>query len=440
MNIKVPISSLLLTLLVCSCGRSPDSSKSKTEPPPILVAAAPVEECAAVVEQSFVGTVLPLRTAVVASPVEGQVVEFLGKKGSFVKAAGRKGAVPLARLRTNEVATEIAGAEAELQLRQHELDEVKLSAPREMEQAKARLDSAEAAMKLAQSRLKREQTLYKQAITSDYQLEEQQSAVEQAAKFYTERKAAWELVEAGLWTEKLAQAKARVDAQRRRIERLRQDLAQREIYAPFDGYVTEEHVEVGEWVAPGGRVAEVVEIGEVYVEVAVFERYISQLRAGTKARVEIEALAGKSFDGVVEAVVPKADLQSRSFPVRVRLKNPSSAANASELLFKPGMFARVHLPVKNRTMLSVPKDSLVLGEVMPFVWVIDPNSTNLPTAAVRPKRVSVETALQGPDGLSVEVLGPRGPKGQLPLKPGEWVVIEGNERISPEHSVKIIRR
>jgi hypothetical protein len=61
--------------------------------------------------------------------------------------------------------------------------------------------------------------------------------------------------------------------------------------------------------------------------------------------------------------------------VRVRLKNPDSAANPGQLLFKPGMFARVKLPVKSKTMLSIPKDSLVLGESSPLVWVVEPEST-----------------------------------------------------------------
>ena len=434
------VSSAMVVLLVCGCHRASDPSKSSAERPQILVAVAPVEECSAVIEQTFVGTVVPLRTAVVAGPVEGQVVEFLARKGSFVKAAGREGAMPLARLRTNEVANEIAGALAELDFRQHELAELKLSAPRETEQAKARKDGAETVMKFAQWRLKRVQELHQERIASDEQWEQLRSAAEEASILYAERKAAWELVDSGLWAEKLAQAKAKVDVQNRRIERLREDLAQREIYAPFDGYVTEEHVEVGEWVAPGGRVAEVVEIDEVYVEVAVFESCISQLRSGTRARVEIEALGGRSFTGEVAAVVPKADLQSRSFPVRVRLKNPVSAANASELLFKPGMFARVSVPVKSKTMLSIPKDSLVLGEASPFVWLIESNSASTPPGEMRPKRVPVAVALQGPDNLRAEVIGPRDKDGQLPLKPGQWVVVEGNERITPEHLVKVVKR
>lgn len=151
-DIKLLIGGLILAPAVWGCGRGSDPPASPEDPPPVLVAVAPVKEHAATVEETFVGTVVPLRTAVVASPVEGQVVEFLARKGSLVRAQGRDGAVPLVRLRTKGAAIELAGAAAELEARQHELERLRLSAPREIEQARAREDAAEAAMKFAQSR------------------------------------------------------------------------------------------------------------------------------------------------------------------------------------------------------------------------------------------------------------------------------------------------
>ena len=131
-DIKLLIASLILALAVWGCGRTAGPPTPAEEPPPILVAVAAVEQRTAIVEQTFVGTVVPLRTAIVASPAEGQVVEFLAHKGSFVKAAAQGGAVPLVRLRTKEAAIELAGAAAELELRQHELEELRLAAPHEI--------------------------------------------------------------------------------------------------------------------------------------------------------------------------------------------------------------------------------------------------------------------------------------------------------------------
>jgi hypothetical protein len=102
-NLRIVFSSLVVALAVCGCGGPSDPPASATapaeDPPPVLVAVAPVEERPATVEETFVGTVIALRTALVASPVEGQVVEFLARKGGSVKAQGQAGATPLVRLR-----------------------------------------------------------------------------------------------------------------------------------------------------------------------------------------------------------------------------------------------------------------------------------------------------------------------------------------------------
>ena len=439
-DIKLLIASLILALAVWGCGRTAGPPTPAEEPPPILVAVAAVEQRTAIVEQTFVGTVVPLRTAIVASPAEGQVVEFLAHKGSFVKAAAQGGAVPLVRLRTKEAAIELAGAAAELELRQHELEELRLAAPHEIEQARAKKDAAEATMRFTQTRWKLTQELQVQGAASALEREEHRSAAEVAEKVFLERKAAWELASSGVWAEKAAAAQAKVEVQKRRIERLRADLAQREVLAPFDGYVTEEHLQVGEWVAQGGRIAEVVEIDDVYVDVQVSESCVAELRPGTTARVVIAALGADIFAGQVAAVVPKGDCQSRCFPVRVRLKNPASVTNPGQLLLKPGMFAEVKLPVRSKTMLSVPKDSLVLGEHSPLVWVVEPEATDSAAGLVRVRQVSVDVAIQGPDDSRTEVLGPRDAKGALPLKPGQLVVVEGNDRIHPDRPVKIVKR
>jgi len=97
------------------------------------------------------------------------------------------------------------------------------------------------------------------------------------------------------------------------------------------------------------------------------------------------------------------------------------------------------LPVGNKTMLLVPRDGLVLGERSPFVWVVEPGSPEAAATSARVRRVSVEVAMQGPDDPRTEVLGPRDAKGFLPLKPGQLVVVEGNERITPGRSVKIVK-
>ncbi len=489
----------------CSPGAVSEAPSKDAPPPPVVV--APAREHEVTLEQTVVGTVTPVRVSTVGSPVEGRVVEFLAQEGDLVRAEREPQSphasevFPLVRLRTESLKIELAAAEAELKVRQAELEELKTSKPKEIEQAEARKEAAERLKEFTKLRLERTRQLYDQDLASDDELEERASAAVAADKVFEERQAAWELLaEPGYWDEKIKQAEARIKAQEEAINRLGDDLRQHEIYAPFDGYVSAEHTEVGQWVGKGDPIAEIVELEYVDVEVPVLESHVSRLRQpvllfsvavdfqgdlergsfsdairrefedhgvtlspnvtvvtekdaarwrvsdetrsltvvrrqrlevyrpGTAAEVRIGALPGRSFPGEVAAIVPKADVRSRSFPVKVRVKNSPNPADPGDVLLKAGMFADVTLPVGTRAMLLVPKDALVLGEASETVCVVTPDSKQQESGPGTVQKVRVETD-ESVDNW-IEILGPRDESGSLPLAPGQLVIVEGNERIS----------
>jgi len=397
---------------------------------------APVVASKVVVQQlnlgeTFVGTVMPLRRSTVGSQVEGRVEEFLVNEGDRVTEGD-----PLARLRTTTLDIQLKAAEAELTLREQESDELVKSEQKEIDQAKARMESALAQTEFNDKRLKRFQDLFGRNALSSDELDEQVYAAEAASKAYEEAKLAWELATSGVWDARIAQSRARVEIQQETINRLKDDIEQHTITAPFNGYVTREHVEEGQWVTKGGPVVEVVEVDEVDVEVSVLERYMPNLRVGLEGDVEIAALEYRGplepFPGTVVSIVPQADLRSRSFPVKVRVKNePREGGPAGDdVPLKPGMFARVRLPVGQRDAVTmVPKDALVLSRNQPpVVWVIakDPAGASPPTA----NRVTVELGVSY--GSLIEVHGL--------LEEGELAVVEGNERIRPGQPLAVTEK
>lgn len=416
-------------LLVCLSAVWAGAQQKPGEMPPAPVSVAEVQRRQLKLGETFVGTVVPLRSSIVGSPLEGRVLEFLVNEGDYVTRGQ-----PLARLRTTTLEIELAAAKAELGLRGQELAELELSAPKEIEQAEARMLAAKALMEFAQQRLKRSQQLAQgvpPAIAED-ELQQQISAAAAADEVYREKKAAWELAKSGLWDRKIGQAKARVTVQEETIRRLEDDIHEHTVVAPFDGYVTREHTEVGEWITRGGPVAEVVELSSVDVEVPVPERYVSDLRIGTPARVEIDALPGTSRSGKVALIVPEAGIRSRSFPVKVRLKNEPEdcGLGQSGVMLKPGMFGRVTLPVgRIDAALLVPKDALVLGVARPIVWAVETGTTSAVPSKGRVRMVPVELGVAYDE--MIEVRGA--------LEAGQWVVVEGNERINPSQPVTVVK-
>ena len=386
---------LAVWLTVLSTGRAV-AQKPPQGPASQPMKAAEIHQGPLQIKRTFVGTVVPRRVSQVGSTVEGRVIELCVEEGDHVAKGDR-----LAQLRTTSLKIDLASAEAELELLQAERDRLQVAGPEEIKQAKARIEAAEALMALTNSRRARGARPSMTTVISQDELDELISADTAASSVLKERTIGWELAKVTLPID-VARAEAKIEVQREKIRGLEDDIAEHTILAPFDGYVAEEHTEVGQWIAEGGLVAEVVELAKVDVKLPVLETYVSQLQAkskreagtkeqegtkvldvqiealpeeeteeqeGTKALdVQIEALPEEEFDGEVVSIVPKANLSARTFPVNVRLKNRSGPDG---VLPKPGMLARVTLPLGTiPNALLVPKDALVLGRTTITIWVI----------------------------------------------------------------------
>ena len=176
----------------------------------------------------------------------------------------------------------------------------------------------------------------------------------------------------------------------------------------------------------GDPIAEVIALDEVDLVAKVVDSQVPYIRVGDSARVEVPALPDQALTGTVAAVVPQADVRSRTFPVKVRVRNKIS--ESSEPLLKAGMFARVTLATGAKTRAKlVPKDALVLGGPQPMIWLIDPASVSAAEGGrMQGGAVAVSVNLGVADGELIQV------QGSIP--DGSLVVFKGNERVIPSRS------
>jgi RND family efflux transporter MFP subunit len=387
-------------------------------PPAALVAVSPVVEREVAASQAFVGTVMPLRKTTIGSAVDGRVIEFPLNEGDRVERGG-----VLAQLLTDTIQLELAAAEAELELRKQELAELQNGTrPEEIEQAKARMTSAQARWQYAEARRKRAERVG-QAM-SDEEREEMAALAVEAEQAFLDARSAHQLAVEGPRKEQIAQAAAQIAVQQATVDRLKDQVEKHTIISRFPGYVTAEHTEVGAWVKQGDPVAEVAALDEVEVVAQVVEQYVPHIRAGMEVSVELPALAGKPLTGLVSAIVPQADVQARTFPVKVRVKNELSNDGP---LVKSGMYARVMLPTGTKQMATlVSKDALVMGGPRPVVYVVDA-AQNAKQGKAREVPVEIGSA----QGSLIQVTGG--------VEPGQLVVVQGNERLRSGQDAQIQR-
>jgi len=368
----------------------------------------PVVEREVAAERLFVGAVQPVRSSTVSTEVPGLVVKYLISAGDRVEA-GR----PLAKLRAKPLEIALNAARADLDLRAQELAELEHgSRPEEIAEAKAKVDQARAEAAFRGWKRDSARDLYQSKTISQDELKEAERNALTAKAQLAQAEAAAKQIIAGPRAEKIAQAKARYDSQAAEVARLQDEVEHLTIKAPFSGYVTAEHTQVGEWLTKGQAVAEVAELDRVDITFPVLEDFVTGLKKGMPVRITIDALKGREFTGALQAIVPQADVRARTFPVKIRVQNEHPGAS---VLLKAGMFARVHMPVgAKRKALLVPKDAIVLGNPRgPLVYLAGPDST------ARPAYVKLGIAVEG----LVAVTGA--------LKAGDSVVVLGNERVRP---------
>jgi Cu(I)/Ag(I) efflux system membrane fusion protein len=137
-------------------------------------------------------------------------------------------------------------------------------------------------------------------------------------------------------------------------EVLRAGRAQRTLtlYAPVSGTVIEKNVVQGQAITPGQQLYTIADLYRVWVDVQVREADAAYVRPGTAADLELAAMPGRVFKGIVEIIYPVLDTTARAIRARVGVTN-------SEGLLRPGMYATVRLRAPQRSALTVPTSAVL---------------------------------------------------------------------------------
>ncbi|MGI9332068.1 MAG: efflux RND transporter periplasmic adaptor subunit [Gammaproteobacteria bacterium] len=260
-------------------------------------------------------------------------------------------------------------------------------------ETRAKLQTAEAQLRLTEQerrrleRLKRTQSASK----ADYEDARQQELV--AAARVREAEAAIALAGANLKMNDLA-------------------LARTKILAPYAGVITQRLTEEGAYLQRGQDVVRMLADSLLEVEADVPYARLAGLAGGTEVTVRLDD--GTEHRATVRAVVPEENRLTRTRAVRF---TPSIGETTRPLA--AGQSAIVMVPLgAPRNVLSVHKDAVTRRGAQSLVYVVEEEM-----AILRP--VQLGEAI----GERFEVLGG--------LESGEVVVIRGNERLQPNNKVRI---
>lgn len=198
----------------------------------------------------------------------------------------------------------------------------------------------------------------------------------------------------------------------------RKNLGDCNLYAPMDGVISEKNAEVGQNAAPGMPIAKLVTTRVLNVKIAVPESEMAGIHVRQRAKIQVQALDDRWFNGYVIEKGVIADPITRSYSVKIRVEGA-----ADGLL--PGMVSNVSLgkiaaSSNASSCIIIPASLIQLDDDNSnFVWVDEGGK------AVRRTIVCGEYMSQGVSIVSG-------------LKHGDKLIVEGQQKVCTGTPLKAI--
>ena len=216
------------------------------------------------------------------------------------------------------------------------------------------------------------------------------------------------------WVEAQSQLQQAVSAE----SIAKKSLADCNLYAPFSGVISEKYAEVGQNAAPGMPVVKLVTTKALNVKISVPESEMANIHVRQRARIQVQALDSKQYEGYVIEKGVIADPISRSYCVKIRVEGTDN-----DLL--PGMVSQVSLAKIDASLSSnggatilIPASLVqIADDNSRFVWIDEGGK------AVRRSIILAEYRSNG-------VVVTSG------LKSGDKVIVEGQQKVSTGVRVK----
>jgi len=306
----------------CSTGDVKATERPST---PATVAVSPV----AAVEQPIArfirasGTLMAEEQADVAAETAGRVVTAPVERGTPVNAGAE-----LIRISSTETDAQLKEAEAnaaqiEARLGLTRGNAFDVNAVPEVQNAKAAYD-------LAQSEFNRIKSLLDQKVVSQSEYDQRRTQMEASRQQFEAAKNGAE------------QQYQSLQAARARVALARKALADTVVRAPFNGVVAQRLVSAGDYVTKGMKVAQVVRINPLRVQLTIPEQFVSAVSVGQPVNFVVDAYADRQFEGRVKYVSPSLQADQRALTIEAVVPNPKSE-------LKPGLFATARIEQRAKT-------------------------------------------------------------------------------------------
>ena len=252
-------------------------------------------------------------TSILSTKVAGLVIETPVLNNTAVKAGD-----VILKLDATDYQLAVATAEAKLATQQAALAVVSKQKDAQAAQigsTQAQLQSAKAIELNAAQTQQRVSQMVKTNVGTQQSLDDANQARSTAAAGVTAAESVVAAAQAqlGVLDANAAQAQSVLKEQQVALDKAKQDMSFAEIKAPFDGVVANRAVAPGEFVAPGTNLMALVP-NTKFINANFKETQLSQIHAGQKVEIEIDAYKGELFEGKVASLSPASGAEFSLLP------------------------------------------------------------------------------------------------------------------------------
>ena len=225
----------------------------------------------------------------VATKLGGRVKDILVREGDFVQAGQVLGHMQVQTLeaqrdeaaaRQQQTVSAVNSALAQVAVRQSDIAA-----------AQGTVAMRESEIDAAQRRLRRSETLAKDGASSAQELDDDRARVSTAKAALAAARAQVKAAEAALAAARtqVAGARATVTAAEATVTRIDADITDSALVAPRDGRVQYRVAQPGEVLGGGGKVLNMVDLSEVHMTFFVPETIAGRLALGSEVRIKLDA-------------------------------------------------------------------------------------------------------------------------------------------------------
>jgi RND family efflux transporter MFP subunit len=215
------------------------------------------------------------------------------------------------------------------------------------------------------------------------------------------------------------QAKSNYEAQQRAVNQLQQQIGKTLVRAPFSGTIDDVITEQGSVVAPGqSQLFRIVNLGEMYIETDVPERYLTNVTKGKNVEIEFPIL-GESIVAKIRQAGNFINPANRTFKVEIAVPNQNGS-------IKPNLTAKLKInDYTNEKAILIPLSIISENaEGQQYVYKVSDRNEKKGIA----KRVFIETGKT--QGDFIEIISG--------INNGDEIIDEGARSVRDDQEIKIL--